>query len=126
MIKLLAAIKSNWAVITLVTLAVITTLSLWPMAELPSVPGTDKFHHLIAYAVLMFPTALRKPDKWPMLGLFFIAYGGAIELLQSYVNRDAEWLDLAADATGVICGLVVAESINRIFPITSGDPGGNS
>ena len=47
-------------------------LSLWPLETLPSVPGTDKTHHLIAYAALVFPTALRKPDKWIMIGLLFL------------------------------------------------------
>ena len=75
-------------------------------------PGSDKTHHLIAYALLMLPTALRKPDKWILLGLFFIAYSGAIELLQPYVNRYGEWMDMLANSAGVICGLIIAELIN--------------
>ena len=119
MIKLLALVKTNWVAFTLFTLLAITILSLWPLEKLPSVPGTDKTHHLIAYAVLMFPTALRKPDKWIMLGLLFIAYSGAIELLQPYVNRYGEWLDMAANAVGLVCGLIVAELANRFFPVVS-------
>ena len=119
MIKLLALVRTNWVTFTMVNLLVITTLSLWPLETLPSVPGTDKTHHLIAYAALMFPTALRKPDKWIMIGLLFIAYSGAIELLQPYVNRYGEWLDMAANTLGVICGLVVAELINRLYPAIS-------
>ena len=118
MIKLLALIRTNWIAFTMVNLMIITTLSLWPLEKLPSVPGTDKTHHLIAYAVLMFPTALRKPDKWIMIGLLFIAYSGAIELLQPYVNRYGEWLDMAANTVGVICGFIVAELINLFFPAT--------
>jgi VanZ family protein len=67
----------------------------------------------------MFPTALRKPDKWIIIGLLFIAYSGAIELLQPYVNRYGEWLDMAANILGVICGLIVAELINRLYPAIS-------
>ena len=119
MTKLLALVRTNWIAFTLLTLVVITTLSLWPLEDLPSVPGTDKTHHLIAYAVLMFPTALRKPDKWIMYGLLFIAYSGAIELLQPYANRYSEWLDMAANALGLVCGLIVAELANRFFPVTS-------
>ncbi|KAA3593477.1 MAG: VanZ family protein [Candidatus Scalindua sp. AMX11] len=119
MIRLLTFIKTNWVVFTLFTLIVITTLSLWPLKELPSVPGTDKAHHLIAYAVLMFPTALRKPKKWILFGLLFIAYSGAIELLQPYVNRYGEWLDMAANISGLVCGLVIAELINYLFTATS-------
>ncbi len=119
MIKLLTFIKTNWVISTLFSLAVITTLSLWPLEKLPSVPGTDKTHHLIAYAILMFPTALRKPNKWILFGLLFIAYSGAIELLQPYVNRYGDWLDMAANTTGVVCGLIIAELINKFFPVIS-------
>ncbi len=119
MINLLTFIKANWVVFTLFTLVVITILSLRPLEKLPSVPGTDKTHHLIAYAVLMFPTALRKPNKWILFGFLFIAYSGAIELLQPYVNRYGEWLDMAANATGVFCGLIIAMLINNYFPVIS-------
>lgn len=122
MTKLLIFIKINWLALTLFTLAAITTLSLWPPEKLPSVPGTDKTHHLIAYTVLMFPVALRKPDKWIVFGLLFITYSGAIELLQPYVNRYGEWLDVAANAMGVACGLMIAELANRFFPVISNRP----
>lgn len=112
MIRLLTAIKTHWAALTLITLTAITLLSLWPLATLPSIPGTDKTHHLIAYALLMLPVALRKPDKWIVLGLFFMAYSGAIELIQPYVNRYGEWLDLLANITGLVLGALIAGLIN--------------
>jgi len=116
MTKLLALVRTYWVAFTAINLLIITTLSLWPLETLPAVPGTDKTHHFIAYAALMFPTALRKPDKWIMIGLLLIAYSGAIELVQPYANRYGEWLDLAANTLGVICGLIAAELINRLFP----------
>lgn len=111
MIKVLVFLQSHWIAFTILTLTVITTLSLWPQEQLPSLPGTDKIHHIIAYAALMFPIALRKPYKWIIYGLFFIAYSGAIELLQPYVNRYSEWLDMAANALGVFGGIIAAEFI---------------
>jgi VanZ family protein len=120
--RLLTFIKTNWIVITLLTLTVITVLSLWPLEELPLVPGGDKIHHMIAYAVLMFPAALRKPVHWRLIGLFFIAYGGAIELVQPYVNRYSEWLDVAANTTGIICGLILAEVLIRSLPVVLNRP----
>ena len=117
MIKLLTLIKSYWVIFTMFTLAAITILSLWPLETLPSVPGNDKSHHFIAYAALMFPTALRKPQHWQAISLLFIAYSGMIELLQPYVNRYGEWLDMAANATGVICGLFIAELLIYIFSV---------
>ena len=114
---LLTCIKSYWVALTLFTLAVITTLSLWPLENLPSVPGSDKTHHLIAYAALMFPTGLRKPKHWKKIGLSFIIYSGMIELLQPYVNRYGEWQDMAANTAGVVCGLLIAELIIYLFPV---------
>jgi VanZ family protein len=122
MIRLLNIIKTNWIILTLFILLVITILSLWPLDELPSVPGTDKTHHLIAYAILMLPTALHKPDRWILFGLFFIAYSGAIELFQPYVNRYGEWLDMLANTAGVVCGLITAEIVNFLFPVKLSNP----
>ena len=55
----------------------------------------------IAYAVLMFPAALTKPRNWLVFGLLFVGYSGVIELLQPFVNRYGEWLDMAANSAGV-------------------------
>ncbi|RLA22538.1 MAG: VanZ family protein [Gammaproteobacteria bacterium] len=115
MIQLLTLIKNNWGVFTLLSLVVITASSLWPVEKLPLLPGTDKLHHIIAYAILMFPVALRKPEKWMLFGLFFIAYSGGIELVQPYVNRYGEWLDLLANTAGVICGFAVARAANLLI-----------
>lgn len=117
MLQLLTTIEKNWAAITLMMLVVITFLSLWPLDESPSVPGTDKTHHLIAYALLMLPTAIRKPKNWMLLSLFFIVYSGGIELLQPYVNRYAAWMDLAANAAGIGCGLLMASILNMLIPV---------
>ena len=99
---------------TLFILTVITILSLTPLKELPPVPGSDKTHHLIAYAALMFPTAMKKPKYWRAIALGFIAWSGAIELLQPYVNRYGEWQDLLANITGLILGYLIAMLVGRM------------
>jgi len=104
-------IQKYWLHITLLLLASIATLSLWPVAHLPSVPGTDKTHHFIAYAALMLPTALRKPKHWLIITFAFLAFSGAIELIQPYVNRYGEWLDMAANSFGLIFGFILAKII---------------
>ena len=115
MLKFLQIIKSYWLSLTIIVFIAITFLSLWPLPQLPSVPGTDKTHHLIAYAVLAFPVAIRRPEKWLWIVLFFIVYSGFIELVQPYVNRYGEWLDMAANTSGVICGLLLSEIMNRMI-----------
>jgi len=97
--------------ITLLLLVSITTLSLWPAAYLPEVPGTDKTHHFIAYAALMFPTALKQSKYILTIAAGFIAFSGAIELIQPYMNRYGEWLDLAANTVGLTCGWLIAKTI---------------
>ena len=101
--------------ISLFILTVITLLSLYPLESLPSVPGSDKTHHFIAYAALMFPAALKKPKYWPFIGLFFVGWSGAIELIQPYANRYGEWLDPAANTAGIVCGLLMAQVANWVF-----------
>ena len=107
--------KKHWATLTLLLLAAITFLSLWPLQALPEVPGTDKTHHLLAYALLMLPTAVRKPRYWLAYALLFIAYSGMIELIQPWVNRYGEWLDLLANAIGVLCGALIGSSIRALW-----------
>ncbi|MDW6004317.1 VanZ family protein [Vibrio mangrovi] len=122
-ITVLPMVKKYWSVITLLILISITVLSLWPLATLPEVPGTDKMHHLIAYAALMFPVAFRQPRGWMLIGIFFLAYSGGIELIQPYVNRYGEWLDLAANAGGLTCGWLIAMLLNffRSEPLMAKD-----
>lgn len=104
-------IKKYWFHITLILLISIATLSLWPAAYLPNVPGTDKTHHFIAYAALMLPTAIKQPKNILIITLGFIAFSGAIELIQPFVNRYGEWLDMVANIVGLFCGWLLAQVI---------------
>jgi hypothetical protein len=105
-----------WLIITAFLLTVIATLSLWPVINLPQVPGSDKTHHFIAYGILMLPVALRKPKHWLWITLGFAAFSGLIELIQPYVNRYGEWLDMAANVTCLACGIAVARIIELVLP----------
>jgi VanZ family protein len=112
--RLLNLIRTYWTACTAFTLAAITILSLSPLPTLPSVPGKDKTLHLIAYTALMFPVGLRRPKRISSIFLCFVLYSGMIELIQPYVNRYGEWLDLAANTLGLACGLLFAEVIRRL------------
>jgi len=102
-----------WLSLTVFTLLSITTLSLWPAVYLPEVPGTDKSHHFIAYLLLMLPTALKKPKHWMLIAVGFVVFSGAIELIQPYVNRYGEWLDLAANSFGILLAIIIAKLIKH-------------
>ncbi len=107
-------ISHYWHLLTVMLLLLITLLSLWPATQLPSLPGTDKTHHIIAYAVLMLPTAIRRPHYWLWIASGFIAYSGVIELLQPFVNRYGEWLDLLANSLGVVCGGLIGRGLYAV------------
>jgi len=101
-------IKTRWLALTGLLMLAIATLSLIPLPELPPTPGSDKTHHFIAYAALMFPTALRRPRHWLWIGLAFVAFSGVIELVQPLANRHMEAADLLANSIGVLCGILAA------------------
>ena len=103
----LRIIQQYWKYLTLFILLIITCLSVFPLQTLPTAPGSDKTHHLIAYFFLAFPSGLRRPKKWVLLICLFIIFGGIIEIIQPYVNRYGEWLDFFANTTGVILGFFV-------------------
>ena len=103
--------QANW-LSGAIALAIIG-LSLSPLAQLPDVPGSDKTHHLIAYAVLAIPTAIAIPQRIRTTALLYTCLGGVIELIQPYVNRYGEWLDFIANTAGVLIGSVFGLLVDK-------------
>ena len=103
----LRIIQQYWKYLTLFILLIITCLSVFPLQTLPTAPGSDKTHHLIAYFFLAFPSGLKRPKKWVLLVCLFMIFGGVIEIIQPYVNRNGEWLDFFVNTIGVILGFFV-------------------
>jgi hypothetical protein len=79
-------------------------LALTPATQLPEFPGGDKLHHLLAFAVLVFPVAAGSPRDLAWLLPMALLYGGIIEVVQPWVNRWGEWGDFGADSAGIILG----------------------
>lgn len=104
-------IEKYWLPITYILVISIATLSLWPAAYLPNIPGTDKTHHFISYAALIMPTMIKQPRNTILIVIGFIAFSGAIELIQPYVNRYGEWLDMLANTLGLLFGWILAKVI---------------
>lgn len=89
----------------------IGAVTLAPPAGLPSVPGSDKMHHVLAFALLALPAALLSPRMlWAVVPLA-AAFGAGIEVVQPFVGRSAELADWMADmaglATGTCAGLLL-------------------
>ena len=54
-----------WARRVAVALAALIGLAtLTPVQQLPDAPGTDKLHHVIAFAVLVLPMSFAKPHQF--------------------------------------------------------------
>jgi len=104
-----------WKIITLVNLIIITILSLYPLTELPKNIGTDKTHHLIAYCSLTLCICIVQPNNYKKLILFFILYGGLIEIVQPYVNRYGEFIDFVYNTIGIFISITIGYFFNKFY-----------
>ena len=105
----------NWKIYTSLIFIIITFLSLYPLQEQPSIPGSDKIHHLIAYSALAIGVGLRRPSNYIFIIVFFSFYSGLIEIIQPYVNRFREVEDFLFNNLGILIGLTLGIVINKIF-----------
>jgi hypothetical protein len=87
--------------------------SLIPLGQRGMFAGFDKVEHLVGYALLMYWfAALHAPARRIWFALAFVALGGALELAQGATGwRNADSLDLLADAVGVALGWALARGI---------------
>ncbi|MEQ1515291.1 MAG: VanZ family protein [Usitatibacteraceae bacterium] len=89
---------------SIAVLIAIWVLSFLPGSNMPSVSGTDKWHHGLAYFACMFFWGqwYTLPVQRLKLAITFIVMGALIECLQGLTDyRSFEWLDMLADAIGV-------------------------
>ncbi len=113
--RVLVLVRRFAVVLSVLLALVIGWLSLAPLTALPAAPGGDKLAHLIAYAALAFPMSLRETRQFMPFLAVFIAYGGAIELVQPLVNRYGEWSDFAVNGLGCVLGLLAARLARHLF-----------
>jgi VanZ family protein len=105
-------LRTLWWSLGIALLLVITALSLLPVRGPDlDLPNADKLNHAVAYIVLMIyfgqlVGANRRRRAMVVAGL--VGYGITIELLQALMPpRSAELADLAANATGIVIGLLL-------------------
>lgn len=119
--------RFSWQYIKKYPLSVCCIVLIWILSLLPFFPETpldnvkfiDKWVHIAMYGctftILWIEYAIRhkKPDygklfSWAWLAP--IAMGGILELLQEYCtggHRNGDWLDFAANSTGVTLAAVI-------------------
>ena len=107
--------------LTLLCLVLIWFLCLYarvPETPVNNVPFIDKWTHFVMYGgttSVMWWEYLRHHDRLIFWKLFLFAFlglilmSGVIELLQAYctTTRAGEWLDFAANSTGVCLGTLI-------------------
>ena len=79
-------------------------LALAPSGDGPGLIPWDKAGHFLSFYVLTILYVLAAPlaPRWAIAGLLVVA-GGAIEIAQGQVGRNAEWGDWLADIAGIAC-----------------------
>ncbi len=112
--------------LTWLTTAIILYLSFFkpPQTDMEEIPGIDKLVHICMYGGLCFLLwieylRIHSAINWKriIIGslLLPIAFSGSIEFAQSYLteHRGGDWLDLAANTTGVLLAALVGYYILR-------------
>ena len=101
------------AFLTLVFAIVIAVSTLTPLPTKIDVPGSDKWHHVVAFAALVFPLAYCNKRYAMVIAIAALGYGGFIEIVQPYVNRYGEFNNFVADGIGVCIGIAMARLLDR-------------
>ncbi|MDQ0024201.1 VanZ family protein [Variovorax paradoxus] len=94
---------------------VLLVLSLAPLSIVLPTTGWDKGNHALGFAVLGLLGQWAWPGRTAVVLTALLAYGGLIELLQSFTpDRSAEAVDLLADWVGLLVGAGLAFLVDRL------------
>lgn len=92
----------------LIVLAIIAAM-VGPFGSVEAASGiSDKIAHVAAFAIIPICLAIVFPfGRLSTLAIVSMLLGGAIEIVQGWVGRDADWLDWAADGVGVLIAVMI-------------------
>jgi VanZ family protein len=111
--------RGLWLSLGALLLAVILVICLIPLSLPPAAPAlNDKLLHFLTFGLLaVWFGALVTPVKQLKVMLLLLGYGLLIEVLQSFTGfRNAELLDLVADAVGILIGWALLQTPLRNWP----------
>jgi len=95
---------------SVLTLAIIPAIWLWPQDPSTVWSLSDKWIHGITFAVLAlwFSGQYTRGAYWKLV-VGLLAFGALIEICQRMISyRTAEWNDLLADLLGIVIGMLIA------------------
>ena len=101
-----------WRFIFFVTAMAVLFLAIVPTSTPLPTTGWDKSNHVIAFSALAYLGQKAFSQNAFKLIIGLIAFGGLIELLQTFTpTRFGEWQDLMADTIGIFIGLFIAKRL---------------
>ncbi|MDR6454215.1 VanZ family protein [Variovorax paradoxus] len=107
-----------WRWLLALAMLALLVLSLAPSSIASALPttGWDKGNHALGFVVLGLLGRWAWPGRTAIVLTALLAYGGLIELLQSFTpDRVAEAADLLADWVGLLLGAGLAYLLNKNF-----------
>jgi VanZ family protein len=108
--------RTAWLLLSIGLAVTVAVLTLMPQASMPVGPqGIDKVYHMVAFAALIFPTAMLRPKRCLAAGFLAILYGGMIEVIQPAFGRSADMSDFLADILGVAIGIFLGLASRRLL-----------
>lgn len=110
-----------WRWLLALAMLALLVLSLAPSSLALPTTGWDKGNHALGFAVLGLLGQWAWPGRTAIVLTALLAYGGLIELLQSFTpDRSAEAVDLLADWVGLLLGAGLAFLLERWRPAGRG------
>lgn len=90
-------------------------LMVGPFGEAQAQSGVwDKAAHVVAFTIIPICLAIDFPfGRLSTLAGVSLLLGGAIEIIQGWVGRDASWGDLLADAIGILIAVLILGALRR-------------
>ena len=101
-------------IFTVILTIAICVGTLTPLPDKIYTPGSDKWHHFIAFAGLAYPLAAASRLYWIPALIFALSLGALIEIIQPYVNRFGDIKDFQADALGVLFGIFLGTLVYQV------------
>ena len=100
-------------ILTFIFTLLILVGTLTPIPQKIDAPGSDKWHHFIAFAVLTYPMVAANKRLGFAIVLFGLCLGAGIEIIQPFVNRFDDFNDFKADCIGILLGYFLGKLAYR-------------
>ena len=110
-------LKNRYLYVSLIIALIILFFSLAPPGDKePKLFVSDKLLHFIAYCAMVLPVLIQRHYPHFLVFITASAYGGILEFIQPFWEREADIWDFWTNIAGIIFGILIAKSITYITP----------